>query len=414
MNDFTLENNQILSHNTHLKVDRFSISGFKSFLESQTIDFFNLNILSGTNSSGKSSFMQSLLLLKQTLESGNPANVFKIYGEIVKFNYNKEIINAQSNDLSFKFTFENKGVACFQYNIHETNQFHINKYSYTKIGVKDIEENFEVLDLVYGVQYFFPPLKTNTPYRPYIVHSVNYFVLKIIHIKGIRIFETKSFKDEPYFDGMFPGNFDNYVASIIFKWQNTNEINKLEKLTHYLNFLKIAKTVEASRVNDVSLSLKVKVNNTTDYSAHIADVGVGVSQVLPILVALVEATPDNLIYIEQPEIHLHPNAQYRLASIFADAVKEGKRLVIETHSSILLTGIQTAIAKGELDHNKVGFNWFELENGATKITSVIPDERGRVGDWPTDFDSVYLRADTDYLNASNGLKFQNNNGISKD
>ena len=55
---------------------------------------------------------------------------------------------------------------------------------------------------------------------------------------------------------------------------------------------------------------------------NIADVGFGVSQVLPVLVALIVAEPGQLVYLEQPELHLHPRAQVALARVLADAAKQ--------------------------------------------------------------------------------------------
>ena len=71
-------------------------------------------------------------------------------------------------------------------------------------------------------------------------------------------------------------------------------------------------------------------------------------QTLPVLVALLAANDSELVYLEEPEIHLHPRAQAKLADILANAAKRGVRVVAETHSTLLLTAIQTLVAKGEL------------------------------------------------------------------
>ena len=73
---------------------------------------------------------------------------------------------------------------------------------------------------------------------------------------------------------------------------------------------------------------------------NIADVGFGVSQVLPVLVALRAADRGRLVYLEEPEIDLHPRAQTKLADILADAAKRGVRVVAETHSTLLLTAFR--------------------------------------------------------------------------
>jgi len=76
--------------------------------------------------------------------------------------------------------------------------------------------------------------------------------------------------------------------------------------------LRVSRTLSGSGDNDL---------------VNIADVGFGLSQVLPVLVVLLAAQPGDLVYIEEPEIHLHPRAQSTLAGIFADAVKRGVRVI---------------------------------------------------------------------------------------
>jgi predicted ATPase len=143
-------------------------------------------------------------------------------------------------------------------------------------------------------------------------------------------------------------------------------------------------------------------NNLGNDLVSIADVGFGVSQTLPVLVALLAAEPGQLVYLEQPEIHLHPRAQVALAEVLADAARRGVRVVAETHSSLLLLGIQTLVAEGKLDPELVKLHWFKRDEqtGVTKIASADLDERGAFGEWPEDFADVELAANNHYLNAS--------------
>jgi predicted ATPase len=115
---------------------------------------------------------------------------------------------------------------------------------------------------------------------------------------------------------------------------------------------------------------------------------------------LIQADPGQLVYIEQPELHLHPRAQWKLAQLLTDAANRGVRLVIETHSSLLLQGILTCIAKGEISPDQVALHWFARDDdGVTKVTTAAIDREGRVGDWPTDFDDAELKASNEYLDA---------------
>ena len=138
----------------------------------------------------------------------------------------------------------------------------------------------------------------------------------------------------------------------------------------------------------------------------IADVGIGVSQVLPVLVALIVAEPGQLVYLEQPELHLHPNAQVALAQMLADAAKRGVRVVAETHSSLLLLGVQTLVAEGKLSPELVKLHWFSRnKDGVTEVDSVDLDEAGTYGDWSVDFDDVSLNAQSRFLDAVDNVRF---------
>jgi predicted ATPase len=135
---------------------------------------------------------------------------------------------------------------------------------------------------------------------------------------------------------------------------------------------------------------------------NIADVGIGVSHILPVLVALRAADEGRLVYLEEPEIHLHPRAQTKLANILAGAAKRGVRVVAETHSTLLLTAIQTLVAKGELSPELVKLHWFERDpnTGITQVSSTELDQNGAFKeDWPEDFDEVILSTDRQYLDA---------------
>jgi predicted ATPase len=130
-------------------------------------------------------------------------------------------------------------------------------------------------------------------------------------------------------------------------------------------------------------------------------VGFGVSQTLPVVVALLVARPGQIVYLEQPEIHLHPAAQRRLVNAMIKAAQRGVILVIETHSTFVLREIQTRIAQGHVSPDLVRMHWFtrDAKSGATEVTTAKLDNNGAFGDWPEDFDNVSLSSEQDYLDA---------------
>ena len=119
------------------------------------------------------------------------------------------------------------------------------------------------------------------------------------------------------------------------------------------------------------------------------------------LVALLVADPGQLVYVEQPELHLHPRAQCALASMLADTARRGVRLIVETHSALLLLSVRTLIANAKLDPDLVKLHWFSLsrEDGSTAVSSADLDEDGAYGAWPEDFGDIELAAEGRYLDA---------------
>lgn len=84
-----------------------------------------------------------------------------------------------------------------------------------------------------------------------------------------------------------------------------------------------------------------------------------------------------MIFIEQPEIHLHPAMQAEVADLFIDASKMGKQLFIETHSEHLALRLQRRIAEGEISYQDVGIFYFEKDEEGTHVKKVELDETGR-------------------------------------
>ena len=135
------------------------------------------------------------------------------------------------------------------------------------------------------------------------------------------------------------------------------------------------------------------------FAVTIANVGVGVSQALPILVALIAAEPNQIVYIEQPGIHLHPNAHIGLVEAIMDAAHRGVRVVVETHSATFLLALQTMIAeqnikkynKERLDLRDIVLYWFpHKDNGASYATNGRIEANGTFGDWPVDFSDITM------------------------
>ncbi len=228
---------------------------------------------------------------------------------------------------------------------------------------------------------------------------------KFIHLPGLRGNPERAYPVTAV-GPTFPGTFEKYVASVISQWQAKGNSEKLEQLSQDLENLGLTWKVRAKSINDTQVELQVgrlahAVRGGAQDLVNIADIGLGVSQTLPVLVALRMANPGQLVYLEQPEIHLHPRAQSALAQVLAEAANRGVRVVVETHSNLLLLGVQALVAEGQLASENVKLHWFtRRDDGSTKIASADLDTTGAFGNWPEDFADVALEAESRYLDAA--------------
>lgn len=257
-------------------------------------------------------------------------------------------------------------------------------------------------DFAYSVvpNRFFLDVKTQSGPNFRFMERIEPFIKSVIHVPGLRKNPSRTYPAAAV-GPEFPATFEYYVASLIDHWQTTHD-DRARALDHDLRHIGLSRNIRAARLSEVEIDLQVgrTIDSGPNDTVSIADVGFGVSQTLPALVALRAADQGQLVYIEEPEIHLHPRAQVKLADIFAAAAERGVRVIAETHSSLLLRALQTAIANGKLAPNLVRFHWFTRDaEGVTHISSATPDENGAFGDWPEDFGDVALQSEQDYLDA---------------
>ena len=382
MNELFAKNNQ---KEPVRGITNISITGYKSLESECDIEVRPLTILAGANSSGKSSIIQPLLLLKQTLEATYDPGALKLDGPNVKFTSASQFfsrIQGKTGGDRFSIQLTLDGSLSLT-----------NIYGRSSDGVLEIWETTvkkgESISNLFSPSLFTPPIR------------------RLIHVPGFRGNPERNYKLTGI-SSAFPGTFEIYTATVIYRWQKTED-ERLIKLWKAMETLGLTSKVVAKKLNDIEIELLVSNLPDKDGENHlisIADVGFGLSQILPVIVALIVAEPGQLVYLEQPEIHLHPRAREALAEILVNAANRGVRLVVETHSEFLLLAVQSLVAEGKLSPEKVKLHWFtKKEDGTTKISSGDLDKAGAYGDWPEDFGKLSLSLENRYLNAAEAHLF---------
>ena len=143
--------------------------------------------------------------------------------------------------------------------------------------------------------------------------------------------------------------------------------------------------VYATKFKDVVI--QVLMRSFDDYSFSIADSGFGYSQVLPILTTGLVTERGGTLIVEQPELHLNPALQVRLAEFFVGMLRCGKQVIIETHSEHIVNAIRTLVAEADdaLEQKcKIHFFTAEKDEGP-RCEELAISEDGTIANWPKEF-----------------------------
>ncbi len=439
---------RLSAYNSNAGIDRIMVQGYKSLHKECDLEIRPLTILAGANSAGKSSAMQPLLLLKQTFEAGFDPGPLLLDGEHVKLARALDMFCRTSTDrcvahFTSAFEFGHWQVQN-KYGRDSRKKLRLKETKYVEdrgseyllkdnfavdaLTVKALEkrhdsyleifssgryrdlENAFVMKGILHNNFVVPFLRFSQDVeRPGLYlslgpeSSLQSLLTDVIHLPGLRGNPERHYLQTAT-GPKFPGRFERYFASIIHSWQ-TNEDPRLSALHTWLKALGLTSAVKTTEVGDTHIELWVnrlpgKPGRAPQW-VNIADVGFGVSQVMAVLVGLLVADKGRLVYIEQPELHLHPRAQVALAQILVEAANRGVKTVVETHSDLLLLAIQTHVAKGELAPEDSRLHWFSQKEstGRTEVSSTQLDKLGAFGDWPEDFGRVAADLETDYLDA---------------
>jgi predicted ATPase len=177
----------------------------------------------------------------------------------------------------------------------------------------------------------------------------------------------------------------SFASTVEFKaLQRTATVH--EAVVDWLSYVGVASEFQTAESGKFGHQLTVQTEGL-DRFHDLTNVGVGVSQVLPIIVMALLAEKPCLLIFEQPELHLHPKVQARLADFFLSVSLSGKQCLIETHSEYLIERfrLRVAQAEGESLRSLLKIYFTERVSGETKCRPVEITKYGAVSDWPKDF-----------------------------
>ncbi len=191
------------------------------------------------------------------------------------------------------------------------------------------------------------------------------------------------------------GSAGQHLARVL-QWHGTKTVDVpqlgkadlVEGLQYWLRELEMIDDVTVEARGRAGVSIEVRPPDL-DHQVDLTSVGVGVSQVLPVLAVCLLADPGDIVLLEQPELHLHPALQMRLADFLLACIESGRQIIVETHSEHLVNRLRRRVAEDDANNTaelvRIVFAERDAEGHTTFRSSDINPLGGLSQDWPDGF-----------------------------
>lgn len=339
-------------------IKNVEVIGLKS-IDQLSIDMKKLNILVGTNSSGKSTIVQSILLLSQNIFK-NPSQSSQLNGALTSVGDFREARNINTNAQQISICIEDesgKSEIIFeeestQQKIQENNQLTFDKGLYylsaARIGSRDTFE------------------------------------------KNIRKTYKFGLNGEYCFDYFLTNRATIISKELI---ADTSSETFEHQVNHWFHKI-IGGKIEIENIKNTD-QLKVLFKGKNNTSVRTKNIGAGLSYLVTIIIVCLAINPTETIIIENPEIHLHPKAQAILTEFLVFIANANRQVIVETHSDHIFNGIRTALAQKKLNQEDATINFLTLNDACCTENAVIEiAERGKILNAPDDlFDQFEIDLD---------------------
>ena len=384
-------------------ISQLELRNFKCF-ELLRLPLSKLTVLSGTNASGKSSVLQSLVLLHQTMRDHEWEDRLILNGEIAQAGVVSDIVDQVGGGDSFSVGIGSEDASLL--------------WDFTG-GRGSMSAELQAVNGTpkpgHGSMRWLLPVSEVGDYLTLALTVLNLAYItaerdgprEVYPLVDVLDFQTVGARGE-YAVGILFHSIDEEVTDMILDGFPPTLFRQVEaRMGAFFPGCRL----EVQKIQGVNAAtLRIKVSEETGFLRPI-HCGFGITQVLPIVVGILssrvrphrEPMPSNadsrltqilthtetespLILIENPEVHLHPAGQALMGQFLAEAAQSGVQIIVETHSDHVLNGIRRAVKSGVMDAEDVAIHFFRDRFAhESQVLSPVIDPTGNIDTWPHGF-----------------------------
>jgi len=387
-------------------ITRIDLQCFKCF-EHLTLPLRSLTLLSGANASGKSSVMQALALLHQTMRDHEWSSRLMLNGRIFRLGTVADVIDRVNGRHSCEITLVDDEDAWFKWELEgerEEMSLAVRKVCGKSDGNHGWEWN---ADSPSGpLHHLFPSDASSSGSEELAEHLCNLAYLTAERLGPREVYPLEDPQHASAVDSagevavsvLHTGRDQRVLDGLAVKDVPAIRRRQVEaRLGQFFPHCKLH-IAEVPGANAVTLGLQTSSKVGLVRPTHM---GFGVTQVLPIVVAIISSGIGDLVLIENPEVHLHPAGQAKMGAFMVEAAAAGVQVIIETHSDHVLNGVRRAVKDGGLSPENVALHFFrpredDKEGKMVQVQSPALDGSGNVDHWPDGFFDQFDK-DMDYF-----------------
>jgi len=352
---------------------------FKCFA-AQRIGLAPTTVLTGLNGMGKSSVIQALLLLRQSAQSGAlfaTHGGLMLNGDLVRLGTGGEVLYGGAEEDTICIGIESPlGTSAWEF---------------------QAPTNADLLPRISGPE--------STPGDALFGSNCHYLGAervgpRVVHQLSSSHIDRRDLGADGSFTVAFLDAYGDRQVPVPLHHASSPSGTLLSQVSTWMGEISPGVRLETQALREISLarlSFSFVTGGVVSRPFRPTSVGFGLSYTLPVVVALLAATPGSLIMVENPEAHLHPRGQMAMGALISRAGAAGVQVIVETHSDHVLNGVRIAVKEKRTAPENVAFHYFErtteTRGGEERVVHVVNSPRidadGRLNVWPEGFFDQY-------------------------